>query len=300
MGDNSEGSSGAARGAQADEASIGLLDWMFGRKKPVASLQGDVGSAADISAASEGAHDMLINVRNMRDVRIEDVAVPRADITAIPDTSTLKEIVAAFRDFSFSRLPVYTETLDNPCGFIHLKDLALGYGFDAQKRAFDLGKLLRPLLFAPPSMPMGVLLQKMQSERIHMALVIDEYGGVDGLVTIEDLVEQIVGEIADEHDPDEGQLWLEEAAGVYLCDSRAELKDFERDAGVDLLSDAHDEEVDTLGGLVLMLAGRVPVRGEVVLHPQGHEFEVVEADPRLLKRVRVRLAKAVPLENAAE
>jgi magnesium and cobalt transporter len=136
-------------------------------------------------------------------------------------------------------------------------------------------------------MTIGVLLQKMQADRIHMALVIDEYGGVDGLLTIEDLVETVLGEIVDEHDTEEDVMWLEEAPGVFLVQSRASLTEFETVLGVGALADADDEEVDTLGGLVFMLTGRVPAKGEIVLHPNGVEFEVVDADPRRIKRLRV-------------
>jgi len=150
--------------------------------------------------------------------------------------------------------------------------------------------MVRPLLFAPPSMPIGVLLQKMQSQRIHMALVIDEFGGVDGLVTIEDLIEQVIGEIEDEHDVEEGELWIVEKPGQYLVQAKTPLDDFEAELG-NLLSDPDsEEEYDTLGGLVFMLAGRIPVRGEVIPHPDGTEFEIVEADLRRIKRLRVRLA----------
>ena len=138
-------------------------------------------------------------------------------------------------------------------------------------------------------MPIGVLLQKMQSDRIHMALVIDEYGGVDGLVTIEDLIEQVIGEIEDEHDIEEGKLWVEEAPGCYLAQSRMPIEEFEKIIDQKLLLDDEDEEIDTLGGLVFRLAGRVPARGEVVKHPDGLDFEVVDADPRRIKRLRVRL-----------
>lgn len=303
MGDNSEGSPTAAQGAQGDEPSSrksGLIDWFMGRSGPEEGGSDPFGTPADIAAASAGASDMLVNVRNMRDVRLYDVAVPRADIVAVPETASLDELVQAFRDSTYSRLPVYAETLDNPLGLVHLKDLALSYGFADGDQPFDLTSVMRPLLYAPPSMPMGVMLQKMQSDRIHMALVIDEYGGVDGLVTIEDLVEQIVGEIADEHDAEEGEMWHDEGDASYLCQSRAPLQDFEAIAGVDLLSDELDEDVDTIGGLVFMLAGRVPQRGEVVLHPQGHEFEVVEADPRSVKRVRVRINTNAVLDRAAE
>jgi magnesium and cobalt transporter len=182
---------------------------------------------------------------------------------------------------------------------VHLKDLALVYGFGAPSGGFDLRGLIRPLLYAPPSMPIGVLLQKMQAARIHMALVIDEYGGVDGLVTIEDLLEQVVGDIADEHDEEEGALWAEEAPGAYLVQARMDLDDFEEAAGTRLADRELSEEVDTLGGLVIRLAGRVPVRGEVVRHPDGHEFEVLDADARRIKRLRVRPA-AAGMSEAAE
>jgi magnesium and cobalt transporter len=218
---------------------------------------------------------------------------------AVPEHATLEEVAAVFQSSTVSRLPVYSETLDQPLGLVHLKDLALQYGFGASGAAFDLRGLLRPLLYAPPSMPVWVLLQKMQTARIHMALVIDEYGGVDGLVTIEDLLEQIVGDIADEHDEDESQLWTRDSPGVYLAQARMDLEEFEAAAGVTLAPPEVAEEVDTLGGLVIRLAGRVPVRGEVVLHSDGHEFEVVDADARRIKRLRVRLAAEAGATAAA-
>lgn len=300
MGDTTDGSSSAAQGAphtaEDRDISLSLWDRLLGRRpEPVPAHTSD----SEGSDSAE-ARAMLLNVRNLRDVRIQDVAVPRADIIALPDSSELDDIVSVFRDSTFTRIPVFSETLDSPAGFVHLKDIALRYGFDCQETALDLKGLLRPLLYVPPSMPITVLLQKMQTERIHMALVIDEYGGVDGLVTIEDLVEQIVGEIADEHDTDEALGWAEEAPGVYLCAARAELEAFEKVAGVDLLPDEADEDVDTMGGLVITLAGRLPLRGEVIPHPDGHEFEVVDADPRMVKRVRVRLRAGVTLDRAAE
>ena len=300
MGDTTDGSSSAAQGApytaEDRDTPLSLWDRLLGRRpEPVPTHTSD--SEGSVSAE---ARAMLLNVRNLRDVRIQDVAVPRADIIALPDSSELDDIVSVFRDSTFTRIPVFSETLDSPAGFVHLKDIALRYGFDCQETTLDLTGLLRPLLYVPPSMPITVLLQKMQTERIHMALVIDEYGGVDGLVTIEDLVEQIVGEIADEHDTDEALGWTEEAPGAYLCAARAELEAFEKVAGVDLLPDEADEDVDTMGGLVITLAGRLPLRGEVIPHPDGHEFEVVDADPRMVKRVRVRLRAGVTLDRAAE
>ncbi len=305
MGDTTDGSSRAAQGAQSvtgDEGAkpLSIFNRLFGKDTGQDQPTVPFGTPEDMAAASREAQAMILNVRRMRDIRIRDVAVPRADITALADTAELDEVVQVFRDSGYTRLPVYSETLDTPLGFVHLKDVALGHGFNCDEDSFDLPGILRPLLFAPPSMSMGVLLQKMQSDRIHMALVIDEYGGVDGLVTIEDLVEQIVGEIADEHDVEEDDLWIEEKKGVYLCQARAPLDEFEQAAGVDLLPDDLDEDVETLGGLVFMLAGRVPLRGEVVPDDFGNEFEVVEADPRRLKRLRVRLAGSTALDKAAE
>ena len=299
MGENTDGSSRAARGAPENEGDQGqgaltLLSRWFGRDSETE------GQTHELAGTSRETHRMLLNVRNMADVRIDDVAVPRADIVAVPDTASLDEVVAVFRESTYTRLPVYSETLDSPLGLVHLKDVALNFGFNGDSDEFDLNSILRPLIYVPPSMPMGVLLQKMQAERTHMALVIDEYGGVDGLVTIEDLVEQIVGEIADEHDAEEDDHWVEEKPGVYLCSARAPLEEFEKIAGVDLLPDAADEDVDTMGGLIFMLAGRVPLRGELIPHPDGHEFEVVEADPRMVKRVRVRLHPSVLMDRAAE
>lgn len=234
----------------------------------------------------------LPGIGNLRRMRVDDVAIPKAEIVAVPVTIALPDLVATFRDSGFSRLPVFKGTLDSPMGIIHLKDLALQQAFSDPKPRFSLRKLLRPLLYVPPSMPIGVLLQKMQSGRIHMALVIDEYGGVDGLVTIEDLIEQVIGEIEDEHDTSEDGLWVMEKPGCYLVQSRAPLPEFEAEIGMPLAGEDENDEVDTIGGLVFMLIGRVPVRGEVILHESGAEFEVIDADLRRIKRLRVRLPQA--------
>jgi len=305
MSDTNDGSSPQAQDAPEDadeqgQVSTSFLSRLFGTSPDPTDKPDEHEDSDEVAAASREAQTMLINVRQMRDTRVEDVSVPRADIIGVADTATLDEIVTVFRSSTYTRLPVYSDTLDNPVGFVHLKDLALRYGFNGAGADFDLSALIRPLVYVPPSMRMGVLLQKMQNDRIHMALVIDEYGGVDGLVTIEDLVEQIVGQIDDEHDSAEADLWIEEKPGVYLCSARAPLAEFEAIAGVDLLSDELDEDIETLGGMVFMLAGRVPLRGEVIPDPQGHEFEVVDADPRMLKRVRVRLNEGAMLDKAAE
>jgi len=295
MGETSEDPSIAAQRAQEeleDEDSAdkpGLLGWLFGRApEQAAEPEPEDPQKQYLEASAAGAQAMLVNVRKLRDLRVDDVAIPKADIAAIAANATLDEVVTAFRDSTYTRLPVYEETLDHPIGLVHLKDIALRYGFGAGEDAFDLSENVRPLIYVPPSMPIGALLQKMQSERMHMALVIDEYGGVDGLITIEDLIEQIVGEIADEHDAEEAAYFTESAPGEYLALARTPLAEFEQATGVDLNADESDEDVDTLGGLVFMLAGYIPARGEIVRTGSGHEFEVVDADARRIKRLRVR------------
>lgn len=242
------------------------------------------------SGALPGAAS-LPGLSNLRRLRVDDVAIPKVEIVAVPLDIGKDELVAVFREHGFSRVVVYKGTLDHPQGLILLKDLALQHGFGAAAR-FSLKKLLRPVLFAPPSMPSSVLLQKMQRERMHMALVIDEYGGVDGLVTIEDLIETIIGEIEDEHDSEEGALWKEERAGVFVVQSNAPMDEFEAAIGMRLRTGEDDEDIDTVGGLVYLRTGRVPVRGEIVPHESGGEFEIMDADARRIKRIRVRLPGA--------
>ncbi len=247
----------------------------------------DVNGVAPVPQQSHG----MINLRRLR---VEDVATPTAEIVSVPAGISQNELVQVFRDSGFTRIPVYEGTLDTPIGMAHLKDFALTHGFNGISNDFDLTQMLRPLLFVPPSMPIGVLLTKMQAERRHMALVIDEYGGVDGLVTIEDLIEQVVGEIEDEHDANELQTWFQEKPGCFVAQAKTPLPEFEAELGRSLTAheDIDEEEIDTLGGLVFILCGRVPARGEVIRHPEGVEFEVMDADPRRIKRLRVRLPQA--------
>jgi len=283
-----DGSSGAALSAQPDTGQTGkpgILSRILGAFS--ASAPPTHHEPAQTVSQGLGSPGMM----NLRRMRVEDVAIPTADIVSVPITITLDDLVKTFKDSGLTRLPVYDGTLDNPIGFAHLKDVALGHGFNGGGSEFDLSAMLRPLLFVPPSMTIGVLLTKMQAERRHMALVIDEYGGADGLVTIEDLIEQVIGEIEDEHDLDEAQFWLEEKPGQYAALAKTPLDEFEAIIGRPLTD--HDEvdgeEIETLGGLVFMLAGHIPARGEVVQHPNGLEFEVIEADPRRIKRLRVRV-----------
>ncbi len=289
MGDTGDGPSIAAQGALTDQTAQNkglfarLRNAFFQTQAPQAPE--DTPREAVMNAAG------MLGMLNLRRKRVEDVAIPKTDIIAVPLNASKDELVRTFRDCGLTRLPVYDGTLDTPIGIANLKDFALQHGFNGDSPGFNLRDMLRPLLFVPPSMSLGVLLQKMQAERIHMALVIDEYGGTDGLVTIEDLIEQVVGEIEDEHDIEEAKSWVLEKPGIYLAQARTELEDFEAEIGRKLTAHAEidEEEIDTLGGLVTLLAGHLPARGEVVAHPDGPEFEIVDADPRRIKRLRVCL-----------
>jgi hemolysin (HlyC) family protein len=234
---------------------------------------------------------MLANLLRFGEISIADVMVPRADIVAVEEKTSLAELVALFREAQHSRLPLYRETLDDPLGMLHVKDVLglIETGPDGQMRwpQISITKLKRDVLFVPASMPALDLLMRMQSTRIHLALVVDEYGGTDGLVSIEDLVEEIVGDIEDEYDVEEDPEITRQSDGSFIADARISLEDFKDRAGLDLAFEDIGEDVDTLGGVVVAALGRVPGRGEVVSHG-GFEFEILEADPRRVKRLRIR------------
>lgn len=244
---------------------------------------------------------MMLNILNFGELKVADIMVPRADIIAVEASTPLPDLVRIFRDAQHSRLPVYRDTLDNPVGMVHIKEL-IGLAVpesEGNPHPKTMADIRRDVLFVPPSMPVVNLLVKMQSTRIHMALVIDEYGGTDGLVSIEDLVEQIVGDIEDEHDTDEAKLIIPRKDGEFDASARADLEEVEKAVGFSLVDEEEAEEIDTLAGLVFSLVGRVPQRGEIVAHPAGVEFEVLDADPRRLKRLRVRVTKPKDAEDAA-
>lgn len=276
--------------------------------------------SADGFSAEERA--MLTNILRLHEVRVDDVMVPRADIAAVDIGISLAELLASFQRSGHSRMPVYRDTLDDPVGLVHIKDLmghiaratvtdqdmlkpakdsgrsANGNSADKVAATFDLPKadldqpigeagLVRTILFVPPSMPVTALLASMQGTRMQMALVIDEYGGTDGLVSLEDIVEMVVGDIEDEHDSRATPMIVPDGDGVYLADARAYLDDVAEVIGVDLAPGDEAEDVDTLGGLVFSQLGRIPVRGELVAGPAGFEFEILDADPRRLKRLRL-------------
>ena len=241
---------------------------------------------------SEAARDLVDQAQAFQSLRVEDVMTPRADVVSVDLDSTLEEVWRRFSDSEHSRMPIYRETLDDPVGVVHIKDLVKLLSPGEGRSGTDWGeqvlpRLRRDTLYVPASMRAADLLLRMQSTRIHMALVIDEFGGTDGLVTLEDLLEAVVGEIDDEHDV-EATPEIVDRPGGWEADARAPLEDLEERAGQTLTPEDDEEEIDTVGGLVATLAGRVPQRGEVVTHPGGYEFEVIDADPRRIKRVRVR------------
>lgn len=237
---------------------------------------------------------LLGNILKLHDRTVADVMVPRADIVAVAADIPLPALVGKMASEAHSRLPVYRETLDDVIGMIHIKDVFASYVSEAP---FDLQKIVRKVMFVSPTMRVLDLLLQMRLARTHLALVVDEFGGVDGLVTIEDVVEEIVGDIQDEHDVEEIDM-IERPDGSLIADARTELEDFEARVGPVLTHEERDE-VETLGGLVVELASRVPARGEVIAHPSGIEFEVMDADPRRVKRLRVRRLPPRPQQPAS-
>jgi CBS domain containing-hemolysin-like protein len=246
------------------------------------------------AVAKEQAAELTAQAEAFQTLRVSDLMTPRADIVAIDVNTTFEAAIAQFRESEHSRMPVYRETLDDPLGVVHLKDVFKLMADPAHPIGADetfLGRVHREALYVPPSMRAADLLLKMQAARTHMALVIDEFGGVDGLVTLEDVIESVVGEIDDEHDEAHPIQVVARPAGVFEADARAPLEALETAIGEKLVPDALEgEEIETVAGLVTAIAGRVPQRGEVVAHPGGWEFEVMDADPRRVKRVRLRPA----------
>lgn len=283
-----------------------------------AGLKGE--PEADAAFSTE-EREMLRRLLRFGALRVEDIMVPRADIIALEESEPLSELLRTFSEAGVSRIPLFNETLDDPRGMIHVKDLfrwlvseaageavntsiavadtshetgvkaagssQLDFGRADLSRPINMAKIRRPVLYVPPSMPATNLLIRMQSTRIHMALVVDEYGGTDGLVTIEDLVEQIVGEIEDEHDVAEAAHISTEPKVGLVASARTPIKELEQHLGIKLLKPEEEEDIDTLGGLMFAMLGRVPARGELVRHPSGLELEVLDADARRLKKVKI-------------
>lgn len=297
------------------------------------NLQDELAREPDGSASFTPEERVLLsNILRLREVRVEDVMVPRADIDAVEDTVLVGHLMEVFRESGHSRMPVYHDGLDDPRGMVHIKDLMAYFSARAadgehpstgedkpngeaeaadpapasnEKPALDLSRvdlllplgdagLIRPVLFVPPSMPATDLMAKMQADRVQMALVIDEYGGTEGLVSLEDIVETVVGDIEDEHDEDEDAMIEKAGDGIWIADPRVPVEEVEAAVGTGFQLGDLAEEVDTLGGLVFTLVGRVPVRGELITAREfpGYEFEVLDADPRRIKRLRIRARRA--------
>ncbi len=240
---------------------------------------------------------LIANVLRLRDTTADDVMIPRADIVAMRLDVSLDEAISQIRREGHSRLPVYREQLDDIVGMVHIKDV---FGYVGRPDAFQLEAVLRRPLLVAPQIPVLDLLLQMRQARMHLALVVDEYGGIDGLLTIEDLVETITGEISDEHDEVQGPMVTERGDGSLDLDARLPVEAFENRIGPMLTDDERQADIDTVGGLVFTLAGRVPTRGEVIGHPSGFEFRVLDSDPRRIRRLRVRRTPATPQVEAAE
>jgi CBS domain containing-hemolysin-like protein len=283
---------------------------LFGRLRRIFGETGreDDDFSADIENGDGEPHDALTSARRemierviaFDEKKVFDVMAPRADIFAVDIDMPLDELVGAFAEAGHSRLPIYRGDLDDPVGMAHIKDVValLSNGSKAHVDGEPVLKAIRrELLYAPPSMRVTDLLLRMQASRIHMALVIDEYGGTDGLVTIEDLIEEIVGEINDEHDEDDEASVSIAPDGGWFVDARVELEAFTEETGVRLEME-EDEDLDTVGGYVVSLAGRVPRRGEIIACPSGLDIEVTEADARKVRRVRIQRSRLAQNEAA--
>jgi magnesium and cobalt transporter len=280
-------------------ARTNLLDRLRGRilrRPPEHSVRDSIAElvqeAADAIAVPGQAPELdrqeralIANVLRLRGTTADDVMIPRADIVAMRMDVTLDEAIAQLRREGHSRLPVYRDQLDEIVGMIHIKDV---FAYVGRPETFQLEAILRRPLLVAPQIPVLDLLLQMRQARMHLALVVDEYGGIDGLVTIEDLVETIVGDIADEHDEIAGPMVTERGDGSLDMDARLPVEDFESRMGQVLTEDEREADIDTIGGLVFTLAGRVPAKGEVIGHPSGFEFRVLDSDARRIRRLRVR------------
>jgi CBS domain containing-hemolysin-like protein len=335
--ESSQESSGPERSRPQDEtaeqqptrpARSWLSGLLPGRRRERANPREDLAQAllsdqTGKQAFSDNEKAMLNNILRLQDLRVEDLMVPRADIEAVEIDIALGDLLKLFEDSGHSRMPVYNETLDDPRGMVHIRDVVAyitntaamsrndiaarknppASGLDLKKVNLEkpLGglKLIRKVLFVPPSMQAAELMARMQASRIQMALVIDEYGGTEGLVSLEDIVEVVVGDIEDEHDSADDIEIVDKGDGVFLVDAKAELEDVAEAVGAEFVIAEHSEDVDTIGGLIFALAGRIPVRGEVI-EGLGYEFRVIDADPRRVKRVEITPSKRRRPRRAAD
>ena len=275
-----------------------FIEWLSGRSGETArdTLE-ELIEGPEEGEQSLGADERILlgNILELRGRTVADVMVPRIDIRGLRTTATLKEFIDLMTEEGHSRFPVYERTLDNVVGMVHVKDVLANKETD--ENGFDPAKIARPVMFVSPSMMVLELLLEMRLKRCHMALVVDEFGGVDGLVTIEDLVEEIVGEIEDEFDLHEHPGLEQRSDGSWDANARTPIEMLEQTLGKTLFSDEERDDIDTLGGLVFSISGRIPIRGELLNHASGVEFEILDADPRKVRRVRIRPPKDVSGKN---
>jgi len=282
--------------SESDNRSKGLFSFLGrrgreqGLRSSIAALVQEAGTPGEDPNAPQELdrqeRALITNVLRLREITADDVMVPRADIIAMPATITFNDALDMMRRENHSRMPVYREQLDTIVGMIHVKDLVAYVG---TPEAFDLTPLLRQPLMTAPQIPVLDLLLQMRQRRTHLALVIDEYGGIDGLVTIEDLIETIVGDISDEHDEPLAVMLTERADGSFDLDARFKVEDLEARFGAVLTDSERESDIETVGGLVFRLAGHVPARGEVLTHSSGLVFRVTDADARHIRGLRMRV-----------
>lgn len=290
---------GAAEAAADGEPASRLRRWLGLSASGAAE---DTGTKSAQLNGNGHTRDMRLRIAEFEAGTVEDVMIPRADIVAVEVSTPFDDLLKVFAEEAHSRLPVYRETLDDPLGFVHIKDLVAEMAEGRVEQASCdrsptlLERIHRKMMYVPASMKLPDLLVRMQATRIHLALVVDEYGGTDGLVSLEDLVEEIVGEIEDEHD-DEQVILIRRGRQAWEADARMEIEDFEAETGLDASLTDYEDNIDTLGGVAFALAGRVPVRGEILSHPAGFDIEIIEADTRRIRRVRLRTRSGGPQPN---
>ena len=322
---DSPGRFGNARENRNESRNGSLIDWFRSLFARSPNLREDIAEALQTHPVttdgfSQNERAILQNVLNLGDMRVDDVMVPRADIEAVETSDSMSTLMARFHLAGHSRLPVFEDSLDHIVGFVHIKDAlqrltqvvqpegngntnsrpAVKFRTPTLRQKVANDDMVRQVLFVPPSKPVGDLLQSMQATRVHMAIVVDEYGGTDGLVTIEDLLEAVVGDIEDEHDEDEVDLLKRIDDNHFIAEARIALEELEAALGPDFNPVAYAEEADTLGGLLFDLVDRVPVRGEVISKMRGFEFEILAADPRRIRKVKITRRKRAERARAVK
>ena len=246
----------------------------------------DENGSEGASPLDAGEKAILKNVLEFKELHVEDVMIPRADIFSVPEDIEFEELQHKLVDKTYTRIPVYKSDLDEIIGFVHIKDVARVY---FNKQQFDIKQILRKILFVPPSMKVSNLLIRMQQNRVHIAIVIDEYGGTEGVVTLEDIVEQIVGNIEDEHDEEESNQSLKKISDdIFEVSSRIRIEELQKKSGIDLSVKEASGQFDTIGGLVTYLLGRIPVKGEVITFNEQIELEITDADARAVRRLVIK------------